>query len=137
MSWFFLTSRHKGKIFSWITVNASIVDDLSLVHPTGNTKVQDLVSCFLFISGYSPVAVDDKLLPSQKDPKSFDYSSIFSYDVPKDQVKFKSVFKFEDTGRTSYEADYFKVTLFMIKILVFFLRERSVPSLEFNTAFYE
>jgi len=69
MSWFFLTSRHKG---------------------------------------YTPVPVDDRLLPSNNDKKSFDYSSIFSYEVPKDEVKFKSVFKFEELSRKNYEADYYK-----------------------------
>ena len=42
--------------------------------------------------------------------QSFDYSSIFSYDDKEQQNEFKSVFKFEDTGRRgNYEADYFKV----------------------------
>ena len=80
---------------------------------------------FIIASGYDPVPVDDKLLPSHKDEKvkreefstrhsfnfiqSFDYSSIFSYDDHKEQKQFKSVFKFEDLPRTNYEADYFKV----------------------------
>ena len=42
--------------------------------------------------------------------QSFDYSSIFSYEVPKDEVKFKSVFKFEELSRKNYEADYYKVS---------------------------
>jgi len=69
------------------------------------------MSWFFFTSrhkGYDAVPVDDKLLPSHKDEKSFDYSSIFSYDDYKDQKQFKSVFKFEDLPRHQYEADYFK-----------------------------
>ena len=65
--------------------------------------------CQYFVLGYTPVPVDDKLLPSHRDHKSFDYSSIFNYEPSEDDIQFKSVFKFEDVGRTSYEADYFKV----------------------------
>jgi len=70
------------------------------------------MSWFFFTSrhkaGYTPVPVDDRLLPSHSDQKSFDYSSIFNYDGGEEDMQFKSVFKFEDVGRTSYEADYFK-----------------------------
>jgi len=70
MSWFFLTSRHKG---------------------------------------YNPVQTDESLLPHHTDRKSFEYDSIFNYEAPPEEKRFKSVYKYEElSNKNSYEADYYK-----------------------------
>ena len=61
-------------------------------------------------SGYDPVSTTDSLLPHHSDKKSFDYDSIFNYDAPPEEKKFKSVYKYEElSNKNCYEADYYTV----------------------------
>ena len=44
--------------------------------------------------------------------QSFEYDSIFNYEAPPEEKRFKSVYKYEElSNKNSYEADYYKVTV--------------------------
>ena len=70
-------------------------------------------------SGYDPVSTTDSLLPHHSDKKSFDYDSIFNYDAPPEEKKFKSVYKYEElSNKNCYEADYYTVRYEELELMI-------------------
>ena len=94
----------------WCRVTLGLISDLE----NDREFVKTLNMSWFFHSSshkaYHPLPTDtEALLPSTNDRKSFDYDSIFTFETKKDKMKYKSVYKFDESNhKDQVEADYYK-----------------------------